>query len=87
MPVNQFDPSPSAGRTFAYQGQLPKLPIPLLDDTCRRYLRALQALQDQKEHAQTKEAVKVFLEDDGPRIQEKLKEWAKDKHRYVVCYR
>jgi carnitine O-acetyltransferase len=46
-------------------------------------LKALQALQDEKEHEQTKEAVKDFLENDGPKIQQKLKEWAKDKDRCV----
>jgi carnitine O-acetyltransferase len=80
-PVTQFDLSPPAGRTLAYQDRLPKLPIPPLEDTCRRYLRALEALQDEKEHAQTKAAVKDFLENEGPKIQEKLREWAKNKDR------
>ena len=86
--VAQFDLRPPPGRTFAYQDQLPKLPIPPLEDTCRKYLRALQGLQDEKEHAQTKAAVAAFLENDGPRIQEELKEWAKNKHRCgpkLVC--
>jgi carnitine O-acetyltransferase len=80
-PVTQFNLSPTAGRTLAYQDRLPKLPIPPLEDTCGRYLRALQSLQDEKEHGQTKAAVKDFLENDGPRIQDKLKDWAKNKHR------
>jgi carnitine O-acetyltransferase len=37
-------------RTWAHQSQLPNLPIPPLEDTCRRYLTALKALQDEKEH-------------------------------------
>ncbi|GLB35672.1 putative carnitine choline acetyltransferase family protein [Lyophyllum shimeji] len=69
--------------TFAHQTKLPKLPIPPLEDTCRRYLRALEGLQDEKEHAQTKEAVRDFLENEGPRIQEKLKEWASRKDSYI----
>ena len=80
-PVTQFNLSPPAGRTLAYQDRLPKLPIPPLEDTCRRYLRAVQALQDEKEHTQTKAAVQDFLENDGPMIQEKLRNWAKNKHR------
>ena len=80
-PVALFYASPPAGHTLAYQDKLPRLPIPPLEDTCRRYLRALEALQDEKEHAQTMEAVRDFLETDGPKIQKKLKEWAKTKYR------
>lgn len=72
-----------SGKTFAKQDQLPKLPIPPLEDTCKRYLRALEALQDAKEHEITKQAVKDFLDNDGPIIQEKLKEWAKDRASYI----
>lgn len=73
-----------AGKTFAYQDRLPHLPIPSLEDTCKRYLRALEALQDEYEHEQTKKAVQDFLEKEGPRIQQKLIEWAKTKDRCVT---
>lgn len=33
------------GETFKYQNQLPKLPIPDLNDTAKRYLDALRPLQ------------------------------------------
>jgi hypothetical protein len=33
------------GKTWAYQGDLPKLPIPTLEDSCTRYLKALEGLQ------------------------------------------
>jgi hypothetical protein len=62
---------------------LPKLPIPPLEDTCNRYLRALVALQDEKEHETTKAAVRQFLLSDGPKLQEALKEYAQDKQRSV----
>lgn len=71
------------GKTFAYQDRLPHLPIPPLEDTCKRYLKSLEALQDEDEHEATKAAVKQFLEGDGPRIQQKLQDWAKDKDRCV----
>ncbi|KAG2021252.1 carnitine acetyl transferase [Coprinopsis cinerea AmutBmut pab1-1] len=72
-----------AGKTFAYQDRLPKLPIPPLEDTCKRYLRALVALQDPEEHEATKTAVKDFLENEGPVIQQKLIDWAKTKDSYI----
>ena len=67
-----------------HQSSLPKLPIPTLEETCKRYLRALEGLQDPEEHARTKVAVDEFLQGDGPRIQEKLKAYAEDKARYVL---
>lgn len=76
--------------TFARQGELPGLPIPPLEDTCRRYLAALEGLQDPKEHEQTKRAVEDFLRGEGPRWQERLKAYAEDKarsaHSLEACY-
>ncbi|KAG6855499.1 hypothetical protein H0H87_001986 [Tephrocybe sp. NHM501043] len=82
-PVTAFESSPPANRTFAHQSKLPKLPIPELENTCRRYLRALEGLQDEEEHFKTKESVRDFLENEGPRIQEKLREWASQKDSYI----
>lgn len=33
------------GKTFEKQAELPKLPLPKLEDTCKRYLDSLRALQ------------------------------------------
>ena len=82
-PVTRFEATPPESRTFARQGELPSLPIPPLEETCRRYLRALEGLQEPREHAETKRAVEEFLHHDGPRVQEKLREYAKDKARCV----
>jgi carnitine O-acetyltransferase len=67
--------------TLAHQAKLPTLPIPPLEDTCRRYLRSLEALQDPEEHKATKAAVQEFLERDGPSLNEQLKVWAQNKAR------
>ena len=69
---------------WAHQSQLPRLPIPPLEDTCRRYLTALKGLQDESEHEKTKRAVEDFLHGDGPRAQEMLIEYAKNKDRCVT---
>lgn len=81
MGVNDSTEHPR--RTFSCQDKLPRLPIPPLEDTCRRYLKALEALQDEKEHELTTAAVKEFLEKDGPEIQKRLRDWAKDKDSYI----
>ena len=66
------------------QAELPRLPIPPLEETLRRYVRALEGLQDTREHEATKRAVDDFLNGEGPRIQDKLIAYAKDKARYVT---
>ncbi|KAG9308884.1 carnitine acetyl transferase [Chiua virens] len=78
-----FHPNtPTPGSTFANQDALPKLPIPPLQDTCKRYLTALRGLQDDDEHAATTRAVQTFLEVDGPVLQERLNQWAAGRARY-----
>ena len=75
------DSKKPVNRTLAYQDKLPKLPIPPLQDTCKRYLRALEALQDEKEYAATQAAVQEFLDTDGPKLDELLRDYAQDKDR------
>ncbi|KAJ3734874.1 carnitine acetyl transferase [Lentinula guzmanii] len=81
LSTNDADIVPKS--TFASQDKLPKLPVPPLEDTCRRYLGALEGLQDPEEHARTKEVVKEFLEKEGPGIQQKLIDWAKTQDSYI----
>ncbi|KAI0270270.1 acyltransferase ChoActase/COT/CPT [Russula aff. rugulosa BPL654] len=79
------NPRPMSSRTntWAHQCHLPKLPIPPLEDTCHRYLTALKGLQDEGEHENTVKAVEAFLHGDGPRVQEMLLEYSKDKSSYI----
>ncbi|KAI5841807.1 Choline/Carnitine o-acyltransferase-domain-containing protein [Morchella snyderi] len=76
-------PPPTAGSTFAYQDGLPKLPIPELADTCRKYLDAVRPLQTDREHRETKAAVREFLKTDGPELHERLKKYANGKSSYI----
>lgn len=71
------------GITFAAQDSLPKLPIPDLEATAQRYLKALDPLQTAREHADTERAVTEFLKTDGPVLQEKLKSYAQGKSSYI----
>jgi Choline/Carnitine o-acyltransferase len=79
MAQSPADEHHRSNKTFASQRKLPKLPIPDLEDTCRRYLRALEGLQDKNEHEATERAVDDFLHGEGPHIQERLKAWASTK--------
>jgi carnitine O-acetyltransferase len=71
------------GITFAAQDSLPKLPIPDLEATARRYLQALDPLQTAREHADSERAVTEFLNADGPALQEKLRGYAEGKSSYI----
>jgi carnitine O-acetyltransferase len=67
----------SSGITFAAQDKLPRLPIPLLEETLQKFPRALEALQDDEEMEDTLRATKEFLEGDGPVLQKALEDYEK----------
>lgn len=84
-PRGDTDQSPAhkSGITFAAQETLPKLPIPDLDDTCKKYIDALRPLQNKREQEDTAIAVQEFLESDGPELQARLKKYAAGKISYI----
>ncbi|KAI9720490.1 MAG: hypothetical protein M1828_005661 [Chrysothrix sp. TS-e1954] len=82
-PLASHGPSIKKGATFAAQDNLPKLPIPELDATCKRYLEALEPLQTGREHEDSKTAVRDFLRSEGSELQERLKKYATGKSSYI----
>lgn len=78
-----LNPQSQPGITFAAQDKLPKLPIPDLEATCKRYLASLDPLQNAREHADSERAIKEFLETEGPELQEKLKAYSQHKTSYI----
>lgn len=81
--ANHTNPNSKPGITFASQDNLPKLPIPELDSSCKKYLAALKPLQSSKEHNDSQHAVEDFLKADGAALQEKLKKYASGKANYI----
>lgn len=79
--VYPYDAKP--GISFSQEENLPKLPIPDIQDTCRRYLDAVKPLQTRCEHADTVAAVGEFMKTDGPELQERLKNYAGNKSSYI----
>lgn len=71
------------GVTFAHQAQLSRLPIPDLEDTCRKYLAAVKPLETPREFRGTEASVREFLRKDGPELQERLKKYAANKPSYI----
>ena len=74
---------PKPGITFAHQDKLPKLPIPELDSTCKKYLISLDPLQTAREHHDSERAVEEFLRTDGPGLQERLKQYSQGQSSYI----
>jgi len=64
-----------AGVTYAGQDSLPRLPIPDLNETMEKFQYRLEALQDETQREEAKRVVREFLEGDGPKLQEALREY------------
>lgn len=67
--------SNSFGVTFSAQNQLPRLPIPTLEETMEKFPKVLEALQDSKQQEETERIVREFLEEEGPELQGALLEY------------
>ncbi|AHH18175.1 putative acetyltransferase [Nocardia nova SH22a] len=53
-------------RTFAFDDQLPRVPLPALDDSCARFLEWSRPLLTEDEYAATERTVAELLRDGGP---------------------
>ena len=82
-PVKSKKPNIRPGITYAAQDKLPKLPIPELSSTLKKYLEALAPLQSSREHDETKAAAREFEGAEGKQLQEKLKKYATGKSSYI----
>ncbi|KAF1990587.1 carnitine acetyl transferas-like protein [Aulographum hederae CBS 113979] len=81
--ASHTNPTSKPGITFAAQDNLPKLPIPDLETSCKKYLESLEPLQSHKEHRESQAAVRDFLKSEGPALQDRLKKYAEDKANYI----
>jgi carnitine O-acetyltransferase len=81
--AHHTNPNSKPGITFAHEGKLPKLPIPDLDSSCKKYLAALKPLQSPKEHNDTTLSVQEFMRSEGQVLQEKLKKYASGRSNYI----
>ena len=52
-------------KTYSRQEELPRLPIPDIDDTCTRFLETVQPLLEADAFAETEQAVQRFLAPTG----------------------
>mmetsp|Transcript_9653 Transcript_9653/g.21608 ORF Transcript_9653/g.21608 Transcript_9653/m.21608 type:complete len:772 (+) Transcript_9653:254-2569(+) len=68
-------------RTYISQSVLPRLPIPTLEETMKRFGRAVWAVQTATERAETERVVEEFLSTEGPKLQSLLEEYDEEGER------
>ena len=66
--------------TFEFQGSLPRLPVPALEETLGKFLLWTAPLLDERGGKATADAVDAFLapEGTGRKLQRRLEQWAKE---------
>ncbi|RJE22477.1 carnitine [Aspergillus sclerotialis] len=64
----------SKGKTLRFEDSLPRLPVPSLEETGRRYLKSVHAVVSEAEYERTKKAVEAFIRPggEGQPLQERL---------------
>ncbi|XP_015112727.1 carnitine O-palmitoyltransferase 2, mitochondrial [Diachasma alloeum] len=71
--------------TMHFQASLPRLPIPKLEDTCKKYLKAQKAILSPEECERTAKNVAAFQLKEGPQLHQQLLELdAKNKHTSYI---
>lgn len=64
--------------TYGSQSDLPRLPIPSLEETLERYPSIVRALQNQEEAEETKHLCESFCEEGGRELQEALLDYERE---------
>ncbi|KAH8288031.1 hypothetical protein KR018_002257 [Drosophila ironensis] len=71
--------------TLYFQRSLPRLPIPLLENTCQRFLAATEPLLSPAEQAETRSRVEDFRQGIGMELHARLKQHdAKNQHTSYI---
>ncbi|XP_028813881.1 carnitine O-palmitoyltransferase 1, muscle isoform isoform X3 [Denticeps clupeoides] len=62
---------------YSFQASLPRLPVPSVDDTIRRYLESVRPLLDDEQYTQMETVANEFKKDPAPKLQKflKFKSW------------
>ena len=82
--MSEYREDPSKGAMLRFEDSLPRLPVPTVEETSRRYLKSIHPLLTKDEYATTEKAVAAFNKPGslGEKLQERLVARAGDsKHR------
>lgn len=83
------------GRYLAHQEGLPHLPVPPLQQTCQRFIMAMEPIVDKEELSHTKELIAEFQKPGGvgERLQrslerraQKTENWVRGPDQMLCCY-
>jgi carnitine O-acetyltransferase len=79
-PTAEYREDISKGAMLRFEDSLPRLPVPSLEETSKRYLKSLHPLLSKEEYAASEKAVSAFSQPGslGPKLQERLIQKAKD---------
>jgi len=86
--IISYHPQGPKGDMLKHQSSLPKLPVPPLQQSLQKYLKAIRPLVDDDEYQKTLVAVEEFGKPNGvgEKLQRKLEERAKIHDNWVCCY-
>lgn len=88
MPIlkKPFSTSHAKGDLFKYQSQLPKLPVPTLEETASKYLKTVEPFLNQEQLESTKAKVAEFVRPGGAgeALQARLNNFAADKDNWLA---
>ena len=81
-------PHGSKGDMLKYQSSLPRLPVPPLQQSLQKYLKAVRPLINDEEFEKTSKEVEEFGKENGigEQLQEMLKKRAKLQDNWVCIY-
>lgn len=84
IPASGYREDSSKGLMLRFEDSLPRLPVPTLEETSKRYLKSVHPLLNPSEYANTKKAVEDFVRPGGigQELQKRLQARREDpKHR------
>lgn len=82
--VETYPEDPSKGKMLRFEDSLPRLPVPSLEDTSKRYLKSIHPLLSKEEYAASEKAVAALSQEGslGQTLQKRLVARAEDpKHK------
>lgn len=88
MPVQapKFSTSSVKGDLFKFQTQLPKLPVPQLEETAQKYLKSVEPYLSKEQLNETTSKVSEFIKSGGvgEKLQSRLQDFSKDKDNWLA---
>lgn len=81
-------PQGQKGNMLKHQSSLPKLPVPPLQQSLQKYLKAVRPLVDDEEYKKASAAVEEFGKENGigENLQDMLKKRAKLQDNWVLIF-